>query len=193
MRPITTSLESRATMRTIAELLDAIPQVGRLEWIGVSPRPWAPILALQEVTASVGTGLEGDHHAGHGGRSQRQVTLIQHEHLPAIAALCGHPEVPPAWLRRNLAVSGINLLALKDRRFRIGAVVLEGTGECHPCSRMEEALGPGGYNAMRGHGGITARVLRGGSMRVGDQVDLARDDDATRTRWTNPPTCPPTY
>jgi MOSC domain-containing protein YiiM len=69
-------------------------------------------------------------------------------------------------------VSGLPLLALKDRRFRLGSeaggwVLLEGTGECHPCSRMEEALGAGGYNAVRGHGGITARVLEGGTVAVG--------------------------
>jgi MOSC domain-containing protein YiiM len=161
-------------MRTIAELLDAIPQVGRLEWIGVSPGPWASIRALLEASVLVGTGLVDDHHA-RGGRSRRQVTLIQHEHLPVIAGLCGREAVPPAWLRRNLAVSGINLLALKDRRFRVGEALLEGTGACHPCGRMEETLGPGGYNAMRGHGGITARVLREGTIRVGDAVVLVRD------------------
>ena len=104
------------------------------------------------------------------GPGRRQVTLIQAEHLPVIASLCGLPEVAPEWLRRNVVVRGLPLLALRDRRFWVGEVLLEGTGECHPCSRMEEALGPGGYNAVRGHGGLTARVLQGGLIRLGDEL-----------------------
>ena len=80
--------------------------------------------------------------------------------------------LPILLTRRNIVVSGINLLALAKRRFRIGEVVLETTGPCEPCSRMEENLGPGGYNAMRGHGGITARVAKGGTISVGDAVAL---------------------
>jgi MOSC domain-containing protein YiiM len=71
-------------------------------------------------------------------------------------------------------VEGINLLALKDRRFRIGSALLEWSGECHPCSRMDETLGTGGYNAVRSHGGITARVLEGAVLRVGDRVERMR-------------------
>ncbi len=112
------------------------------------------------------SGLENDRRT----TGKRQITLIQAEHLPVIAALCGLERVDPGRLRRNLVVAGINLWALRDRRFRIGPVVLHGTGACHPCSRMETALGPGGYNAMRGHGGITARVLSDGYVRVGDPV-----------------------
>jgi MOSC domain-containing protein YiiM len=67
-------------------------------------------------------------------------------------------------------VSGINLLALNGAQFAIGGALMEGTGPCHPCSRMEEIFGPGGYNAVRGHGGITARVILGGVIRVGDVV-----------------------
>jgi MOSC domain-containing protein YiiM len=69
-------------------------------------------------------------------------------------------------------VRGINLLALKNKTFSIGDAMFEMTGLCHPCSRMEEALGAGGYNAMRGHGGITARVLQEGLIRVGDAVQM---------------------
>jgi MOSC domain-containing protein YiiM len=72
-------------------------------------------------------------------------------------------------------VSGLNLLALRDCSFRIGEVVMIGTGPCAPCSRMEAALGPGGLNAMRGHGGITARIVQGGMLRVGDAVTVERD------------------
>lgn len=163
----------------VKELLGIIPQVGRLEWIGLRPAPRAPVQAVESACAEAGRGLIGDRYPGAvigaldffrtPGR-KRQVTLIQAEHLPVIAQLTGRVSIPPEWLRRNLLVSGVNLLALKDRPFRIGAVLLEGTGLCHPCSRMEEVLGPGGYNAMRGHGGITARVLNGGSLCVGDRV-----------------------
>jgi MOSC domain-containing protein YiiM len=73
-------------------------------------------------------------------------------------------------LRRNIVVSGINLLALKDKQFHLGGALLEYSGACHPCSKMEAALGSGGYNAMRGHGGITARVLEVGRAAIGDPL-----------------------
>jgi MOSC domain-containing protein YiiM len=117
-------------------------------------------------------GIDGDYHAK-SGKSKRQVTLIQWEHLPVIAALAGLSEARPEMLRRNLAISGLNVQTLKDQRFWIGTALLEGTGDCHPCSRMQETLGPGGYAACRGHGGITAVVLKGGVIRTGDALTLA--------------------
>jgi MOSC domain-containing protein YiiM len=145
---------------------------GRLEWIGLRAAHRQAMTVVAKVEAVAGQGLIGDR-AGARPGSKRQVTLIQAEHLPVIAALAGLPLVQPEWLRRNLVISGINLVALENKRFRVGEVLLAGTGFCQPCARMEEALGVGGYNAMRGHGGITAQVLETGVLRIGHAVRLA--------------------
>ena len=124
---------------------------------------------VDAVQASVEEGLSGDRFSGKPG-APRQVSLIQHEHLDGIAKLMGVCEVSPELVRRNIVISGINLTSLKGARFGLGDAVMEGTGACPPCSRMEQALGPGGYNAMRGHGGIVARVVVSGIIRCGDAV-----------------------
>jgi len=153
----------------LQQLLDTLPQRGRVEWLGIRPERDAAMIALTEVRVDRGSGLAGDRFQGRDS-SARQVTLIQQEHLAAIAACVGIDRVEPQLLRRNVVVSGINLLALKNRQFRLGEVLLEFSGACHPCSKMEAALGAGGYNAMRGHGGITARVIEAGALRLGDSV-----------------------
>ncbi|MBB1087357.1 MOSC domain-containing protein [Lysobacter sp. SG-8] len=153
----------------LGQLMARLPRAGRVEWIGLRPARDVPMQAVAVADATAGAGLSGDRYGG--GSGKRGVTLIQAEHLPAIAALAGHADVAPATLRRNLVVSGIPLAALKGRRFRIGDVVLEGTEDCDPCSRMECALGPGGFNAMRGMGGLCARIVEGGTLAVGAPVE----------------------
>lgn len=155
---------------TMAELLASIPQTGRVEEILVSPKRRAKLERREHQAVVVGSGLPDDHHAKRRPGGKRQVTLIQAEHLPVIAALAGHASVDPADLRRNIVVSGIPVNALRGMRFRLGTAVLEGTVPCDPCSRMEEVLGPGGFNAMRGMGGICARVVEDGEVRVGDSI-----------------------
>jgi len=152
----------------LAKLMATLPRAGVVDWIGVRPARDVPMIAAERVQVVAGAGVTGDRYKG--GSGKRGLTLIQAEHLPVIAALAGLDAVEVATLRRNVLVSGIPLIALKERRFRIGGVVLEGTEPCDPCSRMEDALGPGGYNAMRGHGGLCARIVEGGTFAVGDAV-----------------------
>jgi MOSC domain-containing protein YiiM len=155
-------------------LMETFPRAGQLEWIGLRPGRRAPLQSMNRVEVIADHGLAGDHKATRAG-GKRQVTLIQREHLEVVAQLLGCDAVDPALLRRNLVVSGINLLALRGERFRIGSALFEGTGLCEPCSRMEEVLGAGGYNAMRGHGGIIARVLEGGVIALGDAVAYGKN------------------
>lgn len=171
-------------MQNIKDLFDVFPRPGRVEWIGIRAERRGPVAVVQSIEVSETQGLIGDHYGGLSGN--RHVTLIQAEHLPVVAALTGRDTLDPALVRRNLVISGLNLMALKDHQLQIGdpergPVVLQVTGQCHPCSKMETALGPGGYNAMRGHGGLTAKVIRGGTIRVGDAVVVVPTATAAST------------
>jgi MOSC domain-containing protein YiiM len=158
----------------LARLLNARMRPGLVCWIGLRPGRRQKLLAMAQADLDPQDGLIGDHYQSRTNQL-RQVTLIQAEHIATIAACLGTGVIDPERLRRNIVVSGINLHALKGRRFHLGSALLLATGDCHPCSRMEEVLGPGGYNAVRGHGGITARVGRAGSVHLGDAI--RRDDD----------------
>ena len=148
----------------LARIMARHAQAGRVSWIGLRPERLADLEAVPDGVLAE-DGLGGDH----GRPGKRAVTLIQAEHLPVIAALSG-VDVSPAVLRRNIVVSGINLTALRHHPIEIGTAVIELTAPCAPCSRMEAALGHGGYNAMRGHGGWCARVITAGRVALGDAV-----------------------
>ncbi|MEB0044632.1 MULTISPECIES: MOSC domain-containing protein [unclassified Pseudomonas] len=161
-------------MSPLQALIGEVPQTGVVRWIGVRPQSRSPMVELDAVEARLETGLTGDH-ARPGVRNARQVTLIQWEHLAVINSLMGRAQdqpVLPHDLRRNLVISGINLFSLKGRRFRIGQAIFETTGWCQPCARLQNNLGPGTFQAVRGHGGITARVLKSGIIRLDDTVSV---------------------
>jgi len=165
-----------AESKPLQILLNTLPQQGCVEWIGIRPSRNEAMIELESVQIHLDKGLEGDRFSGRSG-NPRQVTLIQQEHLGVIAACLHRESISPLLLRRNIVVSGINLLALKDKTFRIGDAVLEFSGLCHPCSKMERHLGAGGYNAVRGHGGITARVCKAGLICVNDMVAFISEDE----------------
>lgn len=151
---------------TLEKLRSQFPFPGTVTWIGLRPARKAPLEAVAAAELSPDHGLVGDHYRGRSGK--RQLTLINEAHLQAAAQCLARERLDPALVRRNIVISGCNLRALKGHRFLLGEAVLEYTDECHPCSRMEQVLGPGGYNAMRGHGGICARVVQAGRVAVGD-------------------------
>jgi MOSC domain-containing protein YiiM len=159
---------------TLAELMQTFPNAGELVWIGVRPARGEPMITVNEVMADQSAGLKDDRY--NGDNSKRQVTLIQWEHLAVLESIMGKT-IAPELLRRNLVIKGINLLSLKNRKFRIGETVFQTTGLCHLCSRMEKLLGTGGYNAMRGHGGLTAQVLKCGLIRIGDNLTALPHED----------------
>ena len=104
---------------SLQRLLDAPIRRGTVQWIGLRPARHAEMCVVTEARLDPAEGLIGDHYAGRPGGA-RQVSLISREQLAAIASYLGRPEVAPELLRRNLVVSGINLVALKGRRFLAG-------------------------------------------------------------------------
>jgi MOSC domain-containing protein YiiM len=151
---------------TLAELTARYAQAGTVTWIGLRPSRHADMLSVTEADVAL-DGLAGDHARP----GKRALTLVQAEHLPVIASLADLPEVLPETFRRNLVVSGLNLTAFRKAVLRIGDVEIRLSGPCAPCSRMETALGQGGYTAMRGHGGMTAEILVPGRIKLGDRVE----------------------
>ncbi len=164
-------------MKDLHSLVAEFPFPGRLEAIFLRPARGQPALRAQACEAVEGLGLLGDRSTAGRGGGRRQITLLQAEHLPVVAALLRRPDIDAALLRRNVVISGLNLIAarslFRERPLHVllgPEVVLEVTGPCEPCSRMEQCLGSGAYNALRGHGGMTGRVLRGGRLFLGQEV-----------------------
>ncbi len=151
---------------SLAEMMARHSVRGRVEAIFLRPLRREAVHSVEAAELGL-DGLAGDHAP----EGRRALTLIQAEHLPVIAALAGLEAVDGGLLRRNILVSGLNLLGFRKAQLQIGGAVIEVTGPCPPCSRMEEVLGHGGYTAMRGHGGVYASVVTPGAIRLGDAVE----------------------
>ena len=159
----------RSQTRIFDRLCRNVPP-GKLEWIGLRPKKKAEILVVNQVKALEELGLEGDHRVEKTPGSARQVTIISHEFIGQIAHFLKRDSICPSQLRRNLVVSNINLNVLRHQQFTIGEAIFEATALCHPCARMESALGKGALAAMLGHGGICAKIIKTGMISLGDCV-----------------------
>ena len=100
------------TKTVMKDLLRIIPQKGKVEWIGIRSKKKEELSVVESVKVEKGTGLVGDHFKG-SSSGKRQVTLIQQEHLNVISRILGEKRIDPKLTRRNIVVSGINLLSLK--------------------------------------------------------------------------------
>ncbi len=154
--------------RLFSRFITQMP-AGKLCWIGVRPQRKTDMVEVIQCQAHAELGLEGDHRMDKTPGSARQITIISQEYIEQISHFLGKP-VHPSQLRRNLVVSGINLSALRYQKFRIGDALFEASALCHPCSRMEKALGQGAVAAMMGHGGLCCKILKSGEIKVGDEA-----------------------
>ena len=141
-----------------------------VSWIGLRTERRGQIKVVDRAEAKVDLGLDGDHRCLKIPGSARQVTIISSEYIHQIAYQLGIATIDPALLRRNLVISGMNLNLLRFQRLQIGEAIFETSALCHPCSRMDEALGKGAAAAMFGYGGLCAKIIQGGSLVVGNAV-----------------------
>lgn len=122
-----------------------------------------PVKEMEQSRAVANKGFEGCIHGRTG--SKRQVLLIDSETLAELG-------VAPGAVRENITTRGLVMKALEPGQgLRIGEAVLEVTGPCEPCSRMDE-IRPGLQESLQGQRGWLCRVVEGGTVRRGDAIEL---------------------
>jgi MOSC domain-containing protein YiiM len=149
---------------------------GQVVSIHITPKAEAPMTAVDRVRAEAGLGLEGDRYHAHTGTysetpgTGRDVTFIASEAIEEVARDHGIT-LAPGESRRNVTTKGIDLNALVDQEFRVGDVVLRGMRLCEPCEYLQEHTGKDGLlKALVHRGGLRAEIVRGGTIRVGDEI-----------------------
>ncbi len=150
---------------------------GTIDAIHIASEGGADVVALDQVRAIPGQGLEGDRYARQlgfysgDGAGDRDLTLIEAEVLEDMAARDGLVLAPGA-SRRNLTTRGIRLNGLVGRRFRIGSVECHGTRLCEPCDHLVELTGMPVDRPLIHRGGLRARILTEGEICVGDRIEV---------------------
>jgi len=125
-----------------------------------------PTLAMDQVECVAGRGLHGDRFFDYKENYKGQVTFFSMEVLEALREELNLPEAQPQAPRRNALTRGANLNSLIGTEFEIQATRFAGVCECSPCHWMNHALGPGAEGCLKGRGGLRARILTDGILRV---------------------------
>lgn len=123
-----------------------------------------PMLEVESVECVAGQGLMGDRYFGHENDFKGQITFFALEVHRQLQAELGLPDATPEVYRRNVITEGLDLNSLVGQEFELQGVRFFGTEECRPCYWMDRALGPGAEEAMKGRGGLRARILTTGRL-----------------------------
>ena len=140
--------------------------------IFVAPLKNAPQRSVDLADALQDQGLEGDRNARPGREPAAQLTLIEGEHIAAFEKATGYA-MQPSEPRRNIVTAGVRLNALVGKRFRVGEALCEGLMLCEPCRKFQRATHPEVLRFFAGKGGLRARIVAGGIIRVGDAISEA--------------------
>jgi MOSC domain-containing protein YiiM len=149
----------------------ALTSMGTIQHIFIAPRRGEPVVSLGSVEAVADCGLRGDRYTDPKLRRSPdyQVTLIESEQILAFAEALKLP-LEPHEPRRNLVTVGMNLNDLFQKRFFVGEAELEGLDLCEPCATFARYTNPEVVRFFVHRGGLRARILRGGIIRVSDIV-----------------------
>jgi MOSC domain-containing protein YiiM len=145
--------------------------MGTVKHIFIAAERGAPMVALAEVEAVSDSGLKGDRYAQAQNRKSAdyQLTLIELENIDAFAKGSGL-HLAPHDPRRNLVTLGVRLNELCGKRFFVGGVELEGLELCEPCGTFAKRTHSEVVRFFVHKGGLRCRIVRGGTIRVGDEV-----------------------
>lgn len=125
-----------------------------------------PTVAVAEIECVAGLGLRGDRFFGFKENYKGQVTFFASEVLVEVCRKLGAAEKSPGVTRRNIITRGVDLNSLVGKKFLVQGIAFEGMAECSPCHWMNHAIAPGAEAALHGRGGLRARILSDGVLRV---------------------------
>jgi MOSC domain-containing protein YiiM len=152
---------------------------GQVVAIYTAPEQGAPMESRDDVRAVTGVGLDGDRYATGAGKytgkaddGKRAVTLIEREAVAA-AGREYDVEIGEHETRRNVVTEGVPLNHLVGQTFRVGDVTLRGLRLAEPCAYLEGLTRPGVRRALVHRAGLRAEIVEGGTLRVGDPVEVA--------------------
>jgi MOSC domain-containing protein YiiM len=131
-----------------------------------------PMEACAEIDCVASSGIRGDRFFDHKPDFKGQITFFEMESHEALCQKLGLADVPSTAYRRNVITRGVDLNTLIGQEFEVQGVRFLGTEEAKPCYWMDQAVGPGAHEGLKGKGGLRAKILTNGSLRVttGDQA-----------------------